>query len=75
MKMEELLDLIEVQLGKKRVRASDHFINDLQAESLDMVHLASAIEDRFGIMVPEKILAQAKTVQELFDFLTTQTTA
>ena len=67
MKMEELIELVEIQLGKKKVKASDHFINDLNAESLDRVHLAAAIQDRFGIVVPEEILVEVGTVQELYD--------
>ena len=32
MKMEELIELVEIQLGKKKVKASDHFINDLELQ-------------------------------------------
>ena len=73
MKMEELIELVEIQLGKKEVRPSDHFISDLNAESLDKVHLAAAIEDRFGIIIPEDVLVSIQTVKDLFDYLSSLT--
>ena len=72
MKIEDLIDLIELQLGKRHVKSSDHFINDLNAESLDMVNLAAAIEDRFGIVIPEAGLVQTQTVEELFELMKSQ---
>ena len=69
MKLEALLELVGLQLGKKNVQATDHFFNDLNAESLDMVNLAAAVEDRFGIVIPEEVLTSLQTVQDLFDYL------
>jgi acyl carrier protein len=73
MKLESLLELVGLQLGKKNVKATDHFFNDLNAESLDMVNLAAAVEDRFGIVIAEEVLTSLQTVQDLFDYLTAAT--
>ena len=45
MKAEELIRLIELQLGRRSVRMSDRLVEDLGAESVDIVHLAVLIEE------------------------------
>jgi acyl carrier protein len=69
MTLEDLIDLTEIQFGKRAVSPQDHFINDLQAESLDMVNLVAAIEDRSGLVVPEEDLVRVQTVADLFQII------
>lgn len=69
MTIEDIIDLVEIQLGKKNVKLSDRFIQDLNTESLDMVNLAAAAEDRFGVLIPEEVLVTLQTVKDLCDYL------
>ena len=69
MTLEQFLELVELQLGKKKVQAGDHFREDLHAESLDLVLLVAALEDRFQVSIPEAVLVKVQTVEDLFQYL------
>ena len=44
-------------------------IEDLGADSLDSVVLVLAIEDRFGIDVPDEDVEELQTVQQLVEYI------
>lgn len=69
MTFEQFLDIVELQLGRKKVKAGDDFREDLHAESLDLVLLVAALEDRFQISIPEAVLVKVRTVEDLFEYL------
>jgi len=46
-----------------------NFADDLDADSLDVVELVMALEEEFGIEVPEEDLADVKTVGQAFDII------
>jgi acyl carrier protein len=46
-----------------------NFADDLDADSLDVVELVMALEEEFGIEVPEDDLAEVKTVGQAFDVI------
>ena len=70
MKPETLIQCVELQLGRNPVKMKDRFFEDLAAESVDMVHLVVAVEEISGIFIPEEVMPELKTVQDLFDFVT-----
>jgi acyl carrier protein len=45
------------------------FGDDLDADSLDLVELVMALEEEFGIEVPEEELEGIKTVQQAYDLV------
>lgn len=45
------------------------FADDLDADSLDVVELVMALEEEFGIEVPEEELTEVKTVGQAFDII------
>lgn len=45
------------------------FAEDLDADSLDVVELVMALEEEFGIEVPEEELQDVKTVGQAFDII------
>lgn len=49
------------------------FADDLDADSLDVVELVMALEEEFGIEVPEEELKDVKTVGEAFDIIVAKT--
>lgn len=57
--------LVERQLGRRGVRDEDRIVEDLGAESLDVVHLVAAAEDAWGLEIDEEELADVKTVADL----------
>ncbi len=62
---EEVLEIVALQLGRSRVRRSDHLIEDLAADSADLLNLVVALEDRFGISIGEEELAGLGTVEDV----------
>lgn len=63
-------EVVALQLGKRSVQAEDRLIEDLGAESADLVNLAAAIDDRFGIFIDEEALAAVTTVGDLEQLVT-----
>jgi acyl carrier protein len=45
------------------------FISDLGADSLDTVELVMALEDTFGIEIPDDQQEKIQTVQDAIDFI------
>jgi acyl carrier protein len=63
-------EVVALQLGKRSVQAKDRLIEDLGAESADLVNLAAAIDDRFRIYIDEEALAAVRTVGDLEQLVT-----
>lgn len=53
----------------EKVTPDAHFGNDLEADSLDLVELVMALEEEFGIEVPEEDLEGIETVQQAYDLV------
>ncbi len=63
--------IIEEQLGvdSERVKAEASFIDDLGADSLDIVELVMAMEEEFDIEIPDEEAEKLRTVQDVFNYL------
>ncbi len=59
-------EIVGLQLGRAAVRPEDDLYGDLGAESMDLVNLAVAVEDRFGVFIPEEDLATLRTVEDVY---------
>ena len=47
------------------------FIDDLGADSLDIVELVMKMEEEFGIEIPDEEAEKIKTVNEVIQYITT----
>ncbi len=47
-------------------------VDDLGADSLDLVDLAMAIEDEFGVTIPDEKLERIRTVEDIIENLLNQ---
>src|SRR5215471_6992685 len=45
------------------------FVDDLDIDSLSMVEIAVAAQDRFGVEIPDDELKNLKTVQDVIDYV------
>jgi acyl carrier protein len=67
--IEEVRTLVRLQLGRRKVAAEDRFIEDLGAESADLVNIIAAAEDKFNISFDEADISRVRTVQQLYDLI------
>jgi acyl carrier protein len=63
--------IVSEQLGidESKVVASASFIEDLGADSLDTVELVMALEEHFGIEIPDEDSQKILTVQNVIDYI------
>ena len=67
----KVLKIIEEQLGvdPERVKSESSFIDDLGADSLDIVELVMAMEEEFEIEIPDEDAEKLRTVQDVMKYL------
>lgn len=70
--MDAIKAIISLQLGVSNVRPEDRILEDLGAESADVVGIIAALEDKFQIFIDEEEIPQVQTVQELYQLLQTK---
>ena len=68
---EKVTSLIVDQLGVKKedVKPESSFVDDLGADSMDIVELVMAFEDNFSIQIPDQEEENIRTVQDAIDFI------
>lgn len=68
---ERLRKIIAEQLGvgEEEVVPEASFIDDLNADSLEMVDLIISLEEEFGIQVSDEDAEKIKTVRDAIDYL------
>ena len=63
--LDEIRHVVALELGVKQVGGNDHLVEDLGVESIDLVAILSAIEDRWGVTARDADLSQVATVADL----------
>ena len=68
---EKLKGIIVEQLGVEEdmVKAEATFVEDLSADSLDIVELVMAIEDEFELEIPDQAAESIVTVQDVINYI------
>jgi acyl carrier protein len=65
--MADILIIIRVQLGLDSILPEQRFMEDLGAESADMVNIIANTEDKYNISFEEEDIPAIRSVQQLFD--------
>jgi len=52
-----------------KINLTDHFIDDLQGDSLDTVEVGIEVETKFNILIPDDHLVKMVTVGDLVTFV------
>ncbi len=65
--------IVAEQLGvnESEVKNESSFVNDLGADSLDTVELVMALEEEFGVEIPDEDAEKITTVQEALNYVNT----
>jgi len=64
-------DIIVEQLGvdEEEVTTSTSFVDDLGADSLDIVELVMAMEEEFDIEIPDEDAEKISTVEDVIEYI------
>jgi len=68
---QKMIDIIVEQLSieKAKVVPGASFVDDLGADSLDLVELIMAMEEGFDIEIPDEDAEKISTVQDAIDYV------
>ena len=71
MVIDRIKDIIIEQLGLEdaEISASTNLMKDLEADSLDAVEIIMAIEDEYGIEIPDEEVENFQTVSDLVKYV------
>lgn len=68
---QEVIDIVVEQLGvdEKDVTLEKSFVEDLNADSLDLTELIMTFEERFGFEISEEEAEKLKTVGDVLNYI------
>jgi len=67
---EILVDVLGV--SEDDIKPESKFVDDLGADSLDLVELIMAFEDKFGIEISDEDAEKMVTVKDVLDYISSQ---
>ncbi len=59
----------QLKIEESKITPEAEVVKDLGADSLDIVELMMALEDEYGVTLPEGRVESVKTVQDIADML------
>ena len=67
----EIISLISSTLGinKKKINEKTNLIADLGLESLDLVDLVAAFEEKYQIEIPDQDIKNLQTVEDIIKYI------
>ena len=71
MTFDKIRDIIieQLQVDESEVNMETNLMKDLSADSLDAVEIIMAIEDTFGIEIPDEDAEKFQTVEDLVKYV------
>ena len=76
MSFDEAVELLSDQMNidKSMLRPETRFVEDLHTDSLDMVEMLIALEDKYNITVPDEDAKQLETLGKLAEYIESKIT-
>ena len=62
----------QLNVDVKDIKPTSKIVEDLGADSLDMIEMLMSLEEQFGISVPDDQVAGLKTVKDIIAFIETE---
>ena len=74
---EKVIAIVSEQLGvaKEEIKTESKFVDDLKADSLDVVELVMEFEDEFEVTIPDDDYDKIKTVGDAVSYITAKKNA
>ena len=69
--IEKIKEVLAEQLGidAKSIKDDANILEDLGADSLDIIEMLMALEDEYGVTIPDDQINKVKTVQEVANLI------
>ena len=69
--LEKIADIVSKQLGADidDIDENTNIMDDLGADSLDVVEMLMAVEESFGVAVPDEEIPNLKTVRDIIEYV------
>ncbi|MCJ7700899.1 MAG: phosphopantetheine-binding protein [Anaerolineales bacterium] len=68
--IEDIKRIVSLQLGIREVGVEDRFMEELGAESLDVMTIIVTIEEKYGVVIKESEIPELQTSAALFALVT-----
>lgn len=59
----------QLNIAKEKVEMNSKLIEDLGADSLDMVEMLMLVEEEFGMTIPDEDAMNFKTVEDIVNYI------
>jgi len=68
---EKVIDIVSAQMGtsKDKVALETSFVNDLGADSLDVVELLMEFEEKFDLSIPDEDAEKIQTIADAVRYI------
>ena len=68
---EEIKDILaqQLDLDPETIELTSNLASDLGADSLDAIDIVMSLEDQYGIEVPDSVIENMKTVEDIVGFI------
>lgn len=68
---EEIISLIAsvLEIPEENIQENTNLVNDLGLESLDLVDLVAAFENKYGVEILDKDIKNLQTVKDIIDYI------
>ncbi len=69
--LEKVIELVAEQLGvtKESISPDSNIIEDLGADSLDVIEMLMTLEEEYGVTIPDDKIGQVKTIKQIVDLI------
>ena len=69
--LDKVKELVAQQLNKSvdEITEDKEVVKDLGADSLDVVEMLMALEDEFGVDIPDEEIEKMKTIGDVVEFI------
>lgn len=69
--LDDIKEVVVKQLGVKpeEVKEDSKFVEDLGADSLDVVELVMALEEKFDVEIPDDEAEKIRTVKDVVNYI------
>ena len=59
----------QLEISEDKITMDTHIVDDLGADSLDVVELIMSLEDEYGIVITDEAVRELFTVREVVEFV------